>query len=331
MTSEEKLKMSLLSTDDDYLETLGGHEFENLIIQLLKKMGFIIEERKLTVDGGIDILAQTDEALFKGIYVIQCKRLAQKVGEPVIRDLYGVVHARNANKGILITNSSFSQAATNFARNRQLELIDGKSLRTLLSKYDIVKRRNGLNFSNSTMYMLNHLVPSIKKVREQIQDIKDHRIYLESVVVDDLKEWAKVQKDAFTGIEAYVEFLKNAIPLLDSFLADRNADLEKVKSCCDRIMEATDRQVAYFKQLWRTVPLQKFKKVHQCLLDIFGFYLEALFHWAEEFEELFSLPEAELRWKAGQQKKIAMAINMDLPRDLQIALGEAIKEALTAQ
>ena len=37
--------------------SIDGYEFENLIEQLLQKMGFLTKERKRGADGGIDILA----------------------------------------------------------------------------------------------------------------------------------------------------------------------------------------------------------------------------------------------------------------------------------
>ena len=79
------------------IDSLGGHEFEELIVKLLEKMGFDIGERKLAADGGIDIIAKNTKPLLEGLYIIQCKRYSKKVGEPVIRDLYGVVHSKNAN------------------------------------------------------------------------------------------------------------------------------------------------------------------------------------------------------------------------------------------
>ena len=96
------------------IDKMGGHESEALIEELAKRMGFSIDERKLTVDGGVDILAHSHEPLFEGKYIIQCKRYSQKVPESPVRDLYGVVHSRNANKGILITNSAFTQFALVF-------------------------------------------------------------------------------------------------------------------------------------------------------------------------------------------------------------------------
>ena len=100
------------------LDALDGHEFENVVDRLLTKMGFSIHGRQPAADGGIDMVAVRDEPLTGGKYIIQCKRFSSTVGVSVVRDLYGVVHAEHANKGILITTSSFSPSACVFRPNR---------------------------------------------------------------------------------------------------------------------------------------------------------------------------------------------------------------------
>ena len=107
------------------INTLSGVEFENLCQQLLQKMGFETETTKASGDGGIDIIARCSKPLLKGKYIIQCKRYAGSVGEPIIRDLYGVVMSERANKGILMTTGYFTPSAISFAEDKNLELVDG--------------------------------------------------------------------------------------------------------------------------------------------------------------------------------------------------------------
>jgi len=120
------------------LNTLGGHEFEDLTEQLLVKMGFATEGRKPSADGGIDMVAVSNQAFVGGRYIVQCKRYNHPVSSPIIRDLYGVVMAERANKGILITNSTFTTDAVEFARDKPIELIDGSTLVGLLEKYTLL-------------------------------------------------------------------------------------------------------------------------------------------------------------------------------------------------
>lgn len=116
---------------------MPGVRFESLCCSLVEKMGFEAEATKASGDGGIDIIAVSHLPFVSGKYVIQCKRYAGNVGEPVIRDLYGVVSAENANKGILMTTGGFTSSASAFAEGKQIELIDGNSLDNLLQQFGL--------------------------------------------------------------------------------------------------------------------------------------------------------------------------------------------------
>lgn len=121
----------------EHNELLSGVEFELLCKNLIDKMGFVTEITKASSDGGIDIIAYSNKPMISGKYIVQCKRYSGNVGEPIIRDLYGVITAERANKGILITTGSFTKAATQFAENKQIELINGYELSKLLEIYHI--------------------------------------------------------------------------------------------------------------------------------------------------------------------------------------------------
>lgn len=120
------------------INSLTGIEFEHICQNLLEKMGMITETTKASGDGGIDIIAYNTQPMLAGKYIIQCKRYTGSVGEPIIRDLYGVVNSERANKGILITTSFFTSNAKTFADGKQIELIDGSKLAELLLQYGIV-------------------------------------------------------------------------------------------------------------------------------------------------------------------------------------------------
>jgi HJR/Mrr/RecB family endonuclease len=112
-----------------------GKALEEEVKELLQSMGLQATTTRTTGDGGIDIVAYSDSPVFSGKYVVQCKDWAGSVGEGVVRDLYGVVTAEAANKGILITTGTISKSAQKFADGKPLELIDGEQLSKLLSKF----------------------------------------------------------------------------------------------------------------------------------------------------------------------------------------------------
>ena len=116
---------------------LSGITFENRIMQLLKAKDFNVTQTKKTSDGGIDLIAFSDNPIMSGKYIVQCKDWTDPVGVSVVRELYGVVHSEDANKGILITTSLFTQEAKKFAEGKRILLIDHNNLKIL--EEDLVK------------------------------------------------------------------------------------------------------------------------------------------------------------------------------------------------
>lgn len=119
------------------IDSISGIEFENICRNLIENMGFFVETTKASGDGGIDLIAYNDEPVLSGKYIIQCKRYSGSVGEPIIRDLYGVITSERANKGILITTGYFTKSAIAFAEGKPIELIDGEQLDALLKRHGV--------------------------------------------------------------------------------------------------------------------------------------------------------------------------------------------------
>lgn len=132
-------KEDMQQTAAENINQLSGVEFERVCQQLVENMGFETETTKASGDGGIDLIAYNHQPLLSGKYIIQCKRYTGSVGEPIIRDLYGVITSERANKGILMTTGTFTKSAISFADGKPIELIDGEKLHGLLSSYGIVE------------------------------------------------------------------------------------------------------------------------------------------------------------------------------------------------
>ncbi|MGN0517645.1 MAG: restriction endonuclease [Acutalibacteraceae bacterium] len=133
------------------IQSLSGKEFERICGELMSAMGFQVEYTKASGDGGVDLVARNHSPLIKGRYIIQCKRYTGTVGEPIIRDLYGVVASQHAVKGILITTGNFSTPAQTFAHNLPIELINGYELKNLLSEYGIVSAASHIEVKSDSI------------------------------------------------------------------------------------------------------------------------------------------------------------------------------------
>ena len=64
------------------------------------------------------------------------------MGVGAVRELYGAVQAEGADKGILVTSSSFTVPARKFAEGKPLELMDGTRLRSLIGKQQQTTRED---------------------------------------------------------------------------------------------------------------------------------------------------------------------------------------------
>jgi restriction system protein len=111
--------------------------FEQLVAELMRRMGLRTEHPGMTGDGGVDCVAYDDRPVVGGKVIVQVKRYANTVNPSVVRDLFGTVHAVGASKGVLVTTSGFGPESRAFVQGKPLELIDGVQLETLLRQYGL--------------------------------------------------------------------------------------------------------------------------------------------------------------------------------------------------
>ena len=115
---------------------LSWQAFELLISEAYRRQGFDVTETDTGPDGGIDIVLRKDG---RKIYV-QCKHWKSwKVGVDKVRELNGVVAAKGAYSGILVTSGVFTTEAITFAETCPIELIDGDKLGKLIPEIEPAK------------------------------------------------------------------------------------------------------------------------------------------------------------------------------------------------
>jgi len=282
-----------MPTDQFKLSHMNGHQFEDLVEQLIKKMGFLVEERKLTADGGVDVLATSYEPIFKGKYVIQCKRYTHKVGESIVRDLYGVVHSKNANKGILITNSTFTKKAIDFARNKQLELMDGEKLRSLLIKYEITKpKQRTIVLPNYVLFLRDNFVPTLRKIQEQVEDIANKRVYIEKTMYT-TKRWNELVLVRINNLGNYATSTTNILNQSLTPAISEN-DMQQIKNYCGKIINATKKLVDDYKSVLGAMPPPKFSMIHEKLIPCYPPIFETMFRLADDIEKATIDPKPQI-------------------------------------
>jgi restriction system protein len=112
------------------LDAMNWQEFELLVGEAFRQKGYKVTELGgAGPDGGVDlILAKGGETT-----LVQCKQWkAFKVGVDVVRELYGLMAAKGAANGIVVTSGEFTKDAKAFARGRNLWLLAGAELFAML-------------------------------------------------------------------------------------------------------------------------------------------------------------------------------------------------------
>lgn len=117
--------------------------FEKLVLDLLVTMGYggsvkdAAEKVGRTGDGGIDGVIKEDK-LGLDVICVQAKRWQNPVGVSVVREFVGSLLDRKAKKGVLITTSSFSNEAREYAaRVGNTVLVDGQKLAELMIEHGV--------------------------------------------------------------------------------------------------------------------------------------------------------------------------------------------------
>ena len=118
-------------TDDP--AALTWHDFERLIGEFYRRKGAnVVSRGGPAPDGGVD-LALTYPSGERQI--VQCKQWKMRsVGVKPLRELWGVLNDEKADGAVVITSGRYTQDAIAFAAGKQLELIDGRRLRSMIAE-----------------------------------------------------------------------------------------------------------------------------------------------------------------------------------------------------
>lgn len=121
------------------LQHMNPYKFEELIVNLMRKIGIKMETTPKAGDSGIDGIGylRTPELMTYKI-VLQTKRFNKgQVTGPDISNFAGTISGHNADRGIFVTTSTYTNDA--IARSRQgsnlITLVDGEELVDLLFEH----------------------------------------------------------------------------------------------------------------------------------------------------------------------------------------------------
>ena len=111
-------------------------DFEVLVAEAFLRQGYTADYSFGTgPDGGVDI------ALTKAgrTTLVQCKRWKEwSVGVSVVREMFGILHDRQADEVIIVTTGHFTTDALAFAKGKPVKLMDGGLLWEMVRQVQVV-------------------------------------------------------------------------------------------------------------------------------------------------------------------------------------------------
>jgi restriction system protein len=127
------------SPSADALDGMSWQQFERLVGEGFRLQGYsVAESGGGGADGGVDLVLRKGNEKF----LVQCKQWrAFKVGVDIVRELYGVMAAKGAAGGFVVTSGRFTADATRFAEGRNVTLIDGPKLHAMIKAAQAVRSR----------------------------------------------------------------------------------------------------------------------------------------------------------------------------------------------
>ncbi|MGH7392983.1 MAG: restriction endonuclease [Candidatus Rokuibacteriota bacterium] len=114
--AHQKMRAGLASELLNRVKAASPQFFENLVVELLVKMGYGGSRRDAgqaigrSGDEGIDGVISEDR-LVRDVVNLQAKKWDGTVGRPEIQRFVGALHGKCAKKGVFITTSTFSAEA----------------------------------------------------------------------------------------------------------------------------------------------------------------------------------------------------------------------------
>lgn len=152
----KRIIIDVSSANEEILQVLKKHpeavwklpprKFEEVVAEILDRQGYEVSLTPASGDGGVDIYAARKEGLGQFLFLVECKRYVppNKVGVEIIRSLYGVLQAKRATAGAIVTTSFFTAGAEAFQREiqHQLHLHDYIALQKWMTDFPLQRNND---------------------------------------------------------------------------------------------------------------------------------------------------------------------------------------------
>ena len=174
----EWLKNEKVEWNLEFLMSLEWKRYEEICKEFLtiKENGkYKVNVTKTGADGGID-LKITDKK-DKLIGVGQCKAYNSKITVEKIRELYGIMASEKAERGYFFTTSSFTNDCVEFAKEKQIELIDGNQQIKIIQSFSQQQQNQLYKFATEGDYTTPTCVKCDKKMVKRVGKEKGNEFW----------------------------------------------------------------------------------------------------------------------------------------------------------
>jgi len=114
------------------VDALSGLEFEQFLADLMRSVGYDVQETKPSHDQGADLFVQR----FGRRVVVQAKRYAENVGNAAVQQALAAKAHFACDGAMVMTNSYFTASAKELAQSVGVDLVDRDGLRDMLDTYN---------------------------------------------------------------------------------------------------------------------------------------------------------------------------------------------------
>jgi len=129
-------------------EAIEWRRFEAVVEALFTQAGFETKTQSHGADEGIDIWLYSSNKPGAPVSVVQCKHWqGKRVGVDKVRELRGVMAAKNVSRGQFATTSTFTEDAIAFANGNGINLLDVQGLLALIATRTQAQRQDLLSIA----------------------------------------------------------------------------------------------------------------------------------------------------------------------------------------
>jgi restriction system protein len=132
LRSGRRKKLHALKEEIEKLQELSWTQFRDLAVEAYRKKGYtVMEKGNFQNDPAVDIVLRKGANL----YLLQCRYwLNSKLRKREVKNLYALMHARQASGAFLLTTGIFTREARHYAVVRPITLVEGIKLVELFSE-----------------------------------------------------------------------------------------------------------------------------------------------------------------------------------------------------